>query len=1115
MQQHHNLRHDFNNCYIAFPREHDQPRRVKFRDSGSCYDLTLAFATSAPAKMRHPTSRPIDDTPPALKESTVLTAPAQSAVTDRLAPAVSAGASQDALYRRPVFPRAQQRRHVQDVLVDRGFPPDTEVRSLMPLSEATIRERKRTLPLQRSNPVDRIPPPSGGCRRAFPSRRASREVPTAALAAFTAGISTVMDPQLTRRISDDSYVKRAWRYVFGIDRIFLATARLYPSLPPSFRQFAIDRRFTSLDTPAPYLSPASLFLAFVVYTFGDGQIYPYTKIRVWENQSPGIKGKNFDWDGFGPHSTGQSGGNTHLDAGEPGDPFSDPLQHPGPSACQGISRSVDHPRYDSDTHPYQTPGRPGRRAADVPPRMGSAPTRDAFSNMPYPSSPAAPLPSACRRSSRTTAPQDPVCAPQNGRQPTQREPVFGMTAFCLYTPADRPTKTPWVNACRVLSSRLWTFDESAPRESSLRARAISNEVQKEYGLQCAVPKPLAPGDFIGHFTGTVVTTSMANRCADTLSEVTDRCGGDVPSSYCTLLRRCDTPGWHLVDASRDDDHVPRWANNSLEIKRASTLQMTRFGAVFAAAGAGLRVLIHGVINHVCSSASLTLDFGYRVPIRSMPAADRVFPRSDGGVCPECSLDDPGDIPPPSLSDHTALSPSTSPHFSTLTATEDCQLGHATTDSNLVRACGHCCLHEDGPATPVRSPTQDSPTSPSVPTVTFTGGSPFSPEVTTAMREPKRRDTDQDFAIGPSTLDALAAFDKSASNDIRCFVPDLPPRALTTLPTLNDGRLACLAETAPAPPQLDSHVPRPASPLSDPLQTVIRLKEAQSMIRETQADAVVHGEASGSKFLASGKSLFFYGCLVRWFAKMQKSYSLPWADANHVGAVLAAKAAISLRELLADLDLPEPGGTVVRAAPKPTGDLALGPVAFEKPKRVLHSADYPTAPAGPTARVTSQAPPGTYFAQTNSEMQFAKVWLKGDKTRRASHTMAGLRCDVCGIGTRDSLCDHNGQCSAWICSNAMGCEGGSPHAYCTCWEERASVLDANLANCIRTRIQPPVAPVVQVPPRTTAVEQACSDGAAGVATCNGSVGDSAASAVATRAATPPRTTAPRPPGTSGA
>ena len=93
------------------------------------------------------------------------------------------------------------------------------------------------------------------------------------------------------------------------------------------------------------------------------------------------------------------------------------------------------------------------------------------------------------------------------------------------------------------------------------------------------------------------------------------------------------------------------------------------------------------------------------------------------------------------------------------------------------------------------------------------------------------------------------------------------------------------------------------------------------------------------YSTSGAFLFFYGCVIHWFSKMQRSVALSSAEAEFFGAMLAAKEVIFLRELLVDLGFPPSGPTPMRSDSKSAVDMSFDPVAFKKTKHILRSASF--------------------------------------------------------------------------------------------------------------------------------------------------------------------------------
>lgn len=92
-----------------------------------------------------------------------------------------------------------------------------------------------------------------------------------------------------------------------------------------------------------------------------------------------------------------------------------------------------------------------------------------------------------------------------------------------------------------------------------------------------------------------------------------------------------------------------------------------------------------------------------------------------------------------------------------------------------------------------------------------------------------------------------------------------------------------------------------------------------------------------QFSSSGALFFYAGCLVHWFAKMQRSVSFSSAESEMFGAILAAKEGIFLRELLADAQRLMNKPTCIYSDSKSCVDLAYDPVSFKKTKHILRAA----------------------------------------------------------------------------------------------------------------------------------------------------------------------------------
>ena len=95
----------------------------------------------------------------------------------------------------------------------------------------------------------------------------------------------------------------------------------------------------------------------------------------------------------------------------------------------------------------------------------------------------------------------------------------------------------------------------------------------------------------------------------------------------------------------------------------------------------------------------------------------------------------------------------------------------------------------------------------------------------------------------------------------------------------------------------------------------------------------------SRFSVSGCLVFYHGCLIHWFSKMQKSVSLSSAEAEYFGAMMTARDLVWLRDLLVDLGVLLHVASVVWSDSKSAVDMAFDPVAFKQTKHILRAAEF--------------------------------------------------------------------------------------------------------------------------------------------------------------------------------
>ena len=95
----------------------------------------------------------------------------------------------------------------------------------------------------------------------------------------------------------------------------------------------------------------------------------------------------------------------------------------------------------------------------------------------------------------------------------------------------------------------------------------------------------------------------------------------------------------------------------------------------------------------------------------------------------------------------------------------------------------------------------------------------------------------------------------------------------------------------------------------------------------------------TKFSCSGAYYFFMGCPFHWFSKMQRSVTLSSAEAEFFGCMLALKDTLWIRQLLLDLRLLHPGPSQMWCDSKSAVAMAFDPVAFKNTKHILRAAEF--------------------------------------------------------------------------------------------------------------------------------------------------------------------------------
>ena len=96
---------------------------------------------------------------------------------------------------------------------------------------------------------------------------------------------------------------------------------------------------------------------------------------------------------------------------------------------------------------------------------------------------------------------------------------------------------------------------------------------------------------------------------------------------------------------------------------------------------------------------------------------------------------------------------------------------------------------------------------------------------------------------------------------------------------------------------------------------------------------------GTRFSVSGCLVFFYGCVLHWFSKMQRSVSLSSAEAEYFGAMMAARDLVWIRDLLVDLGIALGGASTIWSDSKSAVDMAFDPIAFKQTKHIMRAAEF--------------------------------------------------------------------------------------------------------------------------------------------------------------------------------
>ena len=109
-------------------------------------------------------------------------------------------------------------------------------------------------------------------------------------------------------------------------------------------------------------------------------------------------------------------------------------------------------------------------------------------------------------------------------------------------------------------------------------------------------------------------------------------------------------------------------------------------------------------------------------------------------------------------------------------------------------------------------------------------------------------------------------------------------------------------------------------------------------KATGAPLCAYSDADWSERQSTSGAVFFVcGCAVAWYSRLQRCIAHSTAEAEFIGASMAAREGMFLRDVLRDLGYGPEGPTILYLDSKSAIDLAFDAVAFKKTKHVLRDA----------------------------------------------------------------------------------------------------------------------------------------------------------------------------------
>ena len=206
--------------------------------------------------------------------------------------------------------------------------------------------------------------------------------------------------------------------------------------------------------------------------------------------------------------------------------------------------------------------------------------------------------------------------------------------------APQPAKLARLEVDSGLHQQTWTVAESARAGSTLPVRSFTTQCPArrflagqcpllaevtpplcELGLQWAGEYSLAPGEYIGEYTGLVLGETDEEDFEHAVRALLGPFAGQAPTRYCLALRRVDATGWRLVDAMESSTCFLKFANSSRGTPFPPTFAVDEYGRAHAlAAGTGVCGSLQPCTTQMCLESRLTWD--YEPLLASTPAVPR-------------------------------------------------------------------------------------------------------------------------------------------------------------------------------------------------------------------------------------------------------------------------------------------------------------------------------------------------------------------------------------------------------------------------------------------------------------------------------------------------------------